>query len=209
MVLLNSDERTIAKQTGLSGGNLCQQGRRRCQRRSSLCRRSRFCDLPPSMGLWKAAIALAATPSASPSASIRLWAGVQKYNKVMPEAVDQWLSSEKLTDAHNLGLPTGSSNGIWVLDIDGQEGRDTLARFEALHGPLPATLISTTGRGQHLVFRHPGRTTIVPTKTAVLGSGVMCAATAATSLHRHLVIERDQGTVLSILLFLWQMRLDG
>jgi hypothetical protein len=67
----------------------------------------------------------------------------------------------------NIGLATGSISGVWVLDVDGDEGRETLATLEEQHGQLPKTVevvtpgkISKTtglhsGRGLHLYFRYP------------------------------------------------------
>jgi hypothetical protein len=56
----------------------------------------------------------------------------------------------------NLGLRTGSASGLWVLDIDGEEGLGTLERLEREHGPLPATVtVATPSGGRHLYFRLP------------------------------------------------------
>ncbi|WP_198285075.1 DUF3987 domain-containing protein [Solidesulfovibrio carbinoliphilus] len=52
-----------------------------------------------------------------------------------------------------IGCPTGPALGAWVLDVDlpkipGEpDGRDTLARLEADHGALPATVTQRTGSG--------------------------------------------------------------
>jgi hypothetical protein len=52
-----------------------------------------------------------------------------------------------------IGCPTGPAIGAWVLDVDlpkapGEpDGRDTLARLEAAHGALPATVTQRTGSG--------------------------------------------------------------
>ena len=52
-----------------------------------------------------------------------------------------------------IGCPTGPGIGCWVLDVDlakapgKQDGRETLARLEATHGPLPGTLTQRTGSG--------------------------------------------------------------
>ncbi len=57
----------------------------------------------------------------------------------------------------NIGLPTGSENGIFVFDIDPKNGGDTsLSSLESEHGPLPATLKVKTGSGgQHFYFLYP------------------------------------------------------
>jgi hypothetical protein len=43
-----------------------------------------------------------------------------------------------------------------VLDVDGEEGRRTLARLQAEHGDFPDMPRQTTGRGFHYFFRHSG-----------------------------------------------------
>jgi hypothetical protein len=55
----------------------------------------------------------------------------------------------------NIGVAVGACSGVWVLDIDGAEGEQTLSRLEAEHDPLPATVESITGGGRHLYFRWP------------------------------------------------------
>lgn len=54
-----------------------------------------------------------------------------------------------------IALATGKPSGIWVLDIDGPAGEDTLAALEIEHGELPATAEVTTAKGRHLYFRMP------------------------------------------------------
>ena len=60
----------------------------------------------------------------------------------------------------NIGLATGSGSGIWVLDIDGDEGEATLSALEAEHGALLSTVEAITGKGRHLYFRWPQGTEI-------------------------------------------------
>jgi hypothetical protein len=68
---------------------------------------------------------------------------------------------------NNIGVATGSISAIWVLDVDGNEGRETLATLEEQHGQLPTTVEVVTpgkinkqtglhsGSGLHLYFRYP------------------------------------------------------
>lgn len=51
----------------------------------------------------------------------------------------------------NIGIVVGSSHVL--VDVDGDEGRASLAALEAEFGPLPETLTSTSGRGEHRLFR--------------------------------------------------------
>ena len=56
----------------------------------------------------------------------------------------------------NIGVPTGSISGFWVLDID-PGGEDEIGGLEADHGPLPATRTVITPRGgRHMWFRYTG-----------------------------------------------------
>jgi hypothetical protein len=58
----------------------------------------------------------------------------------------------------NWGVVTGAESGVFVVDIDGEEGRASLAALEAQHGALPVTLMSRSGRldgGEHRWFNYP------------------------------------------------------
>ena len=57
----------------------------------------------------------------------------------------------------NIGAATGSRSGIWIFDVDVDDGIDgvaSLAKLEAEHGPLPPTIEASTPRdGRHLYWR--------------------------------------------------------
>jgi putative DNA primase/helicase len=58
----------------------------------------------------------------------------------------------------NWGLATGTASGLVVIDVDGAEGRASLADLERQGFTLPATLTVTTGRtdgGEHRYYRLP------------------------------------------------------
>ncbi len=55
----------------------------------------------------------------------------------------------------NWGMPTGRVSGIFVLDVDGQMGRDSLAALAAEGLTLPVTRIVRTGNGHHYYFAMP------------------------------------------------------
>lgn len=84
-----------------------------------------------------------------------------------PATITSWW--EQWPDA-NVGVATGSASGFWVLDVDPRNGGDdTLARFIAQHGPLPATTRAVTGSGgAHYLFKLPGR----PVGCGKLGPGL-------------------------------------
>ncbi len=57
----------------------------------------------------------------------------------------------------NIAIATGKASGLWVLDIDPRHGgSDALLALESEHGPLPATITSSTpSGGTHYYFRWP------------------------------------------------------
>jgi hypothetical protein len=67
----------------------------------------------------------------------------------------KWIAGWWDTRNFNIGLATGADSGVWVLDIDGEEGEATLRALEAQHGPLPPTVEAITGKGRHLYWRWP------------------------------------------------------
>ena len=56
-----------------------------------------------------------------------------------------------------VGIATGRGSGVVVLDVDPRHGGlESLAKLEALHGPLPATpKVITGGGGAHFYFAYP------------------------------------------------------
>ena len=68
----------------------------------------------------------------------------------------------------NVGIVTGVTSGIFVLDVDPRHGGDeTLDALQAKHGPLPDTLQATTGGGgRHFYFKHPGG--VVPDAVGIM-----------------------------------------
>lgn len=54
----------------------------------------------------------------------------------------------------NIGIATGAPSGFFAVDVDpGKGGDETLAELEQKHGPLPASPVSHTGGGRHILFR--------------------------------------------------------
>src|SRR5262245_57540029 len=54
----------------------------------------------------------------------------------------------------NIGLATGRRSGMFVLDVDGDEGEASLRALEREHGELPATVEAITGSGGRHLFFH-------------------------------------------------------
>jgi hypothetical protein len=72
----------------------------------------------------------------------------------------------------NIGIRTGPESGIWVLDPDGEDGIQDLAKLAAENGPLPRTPTLKTGSGgRHLYFAWPAGLDIKNT-TKILGMSI-------------------------------------
>jgi hypothetical protein len=59
---------------------------------------------------------------------------------------------------YNIGIATGATSEIFVVDIDGDgvdDGEDELNRLTKQHGELLSTVEVITARGRHLWFKHP------------------------------------------------------
>lgn len=81
----------------------------------------------------------------------------------------------------NIGLACGPASGVDVLDVDGEEGEQSLYELEVVYGVLPGlTLESRTARGRHLFFVHDER-----------------ARNSASRLGRRLDTRSDGGYVVA------------
>lgn len=69
--------------------------------------------------------------------------------------IDAWWTADP---DRNVGIATGATSGIYVLDIDGMDGYEAFADLAAEHDAcLPAALWQATPSGGiHGVMRHPG-----------------------------------------------------
>lgn len=65
--------------------------------------------------------------------------------------LQEW--NKKFSDC-NIGIPTGHINNIFVVDIDGEQGFESLNRLEVIYGKLDAPTVKT-GKGKHLYFKMP------------------------------------------------------
>lgn len=85
-----------------------------------------------------------------------------------PEVVrDHWVQHP----ADGIGIATGPGSGLWVLDVDGEPGRASLAALIAEHGPLPATYtVRTAHGGLHFYFTWPAEG--VRQTAGALGTGL-------------------------------------
>jgi hypothetical protein len=55
----------------------------------------------------------------------------------------------------NWGVACGAGSGVWVLDVDGANGKASLKDLVKQYGSLPARLTVRTGKGLHLYFAWP------------------------------------------------------
>jgi hypothetical protein len=55
-----------------------------------------------------------------------------------------------------VAIATGAVSGVWVLDMDGEDGADSLRCLIDEFGPLPETVTATTPNGSHRFYKHVG-----------------------------------------------------
>lgn len=104
---------------------------------------------------------------ASPGKHPRTPNGV-KDSSCDPATVTAWW---RRWPAAHLGLATGVSAGLVVIDLDGDEGPEAFRELQRHHGPVPATRWVRTGSGGwHCYFAHPGG--MMPNSARKLGPGI-------------------------------------
>ncbi len=79
----------------------------------------------------------------------RIYNGLKGASTDESQILKWW---KKSPDA-NIGIRTGK--GLLVLDVDGDEGEDSLLELQEKQGKLPDTCESLTGRGRHLYLSSP------------------------------------------------------
>lgn len=82
--------------------------------------------------------------------------------------IDTWW---RLLPDGNIGIACGAASGVFVLDVDGEDGEASLRQLEAEHGRLPATIEVITGNGRHCYFRL-GEHDPVPNSAGRIGKGL-------------------------------------
>ena len=88
-----------------------------------------------------------------------------------PDVVRAWWAK---WPGANIGIATGARSGLWVLDIDPRHGgAAALTALESAHGPVPATIQSTTpSGGRHLYWRWPADGPEIRNSTGRIGPGL-------------------------------------
>jgi hypothetical protein len=84
-----------------------------------------------------------------------------------PEIIRSWW---RRYPSANIGIATGAASGVFVVDIDGKQGGETIDAIEHEYGPLPHTVSQLTGRGMHWLFHRNG--VAIPNSAGRLGPGV-------------------------------------
>lgn len=73
--------------------------------------------------------------------------------KITSQEIEQWWARWPMA---NIGILTGTINDLWVLDVDGQEGFESLQELIQQNGELPNTPSVATGKGYHYYFKADG-----------------------------------------------------
>ena len=84
------------------------------------------------------------------------------------ETIERWWTDNP---SANIGVVTGDVSNLLVLDVDGDQGHETLAMLEAAHGLIPKTWRSRTGKGSHIWFEYPADR-MIGNSARKLGSGL-------------------------------------
>ncbi len=69
-----------------------------------------------------------------------------------PDRIRAWWTEHPES---NIGIAMGSLSGVWALDVDGDEGQESLAEMAHVLGALPDGPHVLTGRGVHYYYRVP------------------------------------------------------
>jgi hypothetical protein len=85
------------------------------------------------------------------------------------EVISRW--AEKYQGC-NWGLACGPESGIFVVDVDGRRGEDSLRSLVDQHGTWEKTLAARTANGTHLYFRWPNAETIIRNSVSKIGAGI-------------------------------------
>jgi Bifunctional DNA primase/polymerase, N-terminal len=97
-----------------------------------------------------AALGLRVFPTIGKYPRIKEW---QKRATTDPQQITEWWTT--WPDAE-IAVATGKASGVFVIDLDGEEGIAAWERLKAKHGAVPLTMMSRTGKGgRQLFFKCP------------------------------------------------------
>jgi hypothetical protein len=72
----------------------------------------------------------------------------------------------------NWGVVTGPASGIFVLDVDGELGQQSLRELEYQGHMLPKTLIARTGSGAHFYLKYPSNGAMIRNSAGKIAPGL-------------------------------------
>ena len=75
-------------------------------------------------------------------------------------------------------MATGPESGVFVLDVDGEQGLAALANLQLQGFVLPKTLMTRTWRGTHFFFQWPSSGTVIRNSVGKLAAGLDVRGTA-------------------------------
>ncbi|MEM7618392.1 MAG: bifunctional DNA primase/polymerase [Pseudomonadota bacterium] len=79
-----------------------------------------------------------------------------KDNQYQRKTEDDLIDDFKGKPYANIGIVTGKISGIFVLDIDGVDGEESLTKLESQYGQLASSVeVITGGGGRHIYFKYP------------------------------------------------------
>ena len=101
-----------------------------------------------------------------------------------------WYWQQRYGD--NYSVLTGRDNGVFILDVDGDQGRATLAELEAVLGPLPRNtwrvISPRVAGGEHVWLRFPEGTVDLRNQQPVTVDGRAFVGLDVRSWHGYAVI---------------------
>lgn len=85
------------------------------------------------------------------------------------DMISRWAEKYR---ACNWGLACGPESGVFVLDVDGERGENSLRSLVEQHGTWEKTLTAITARGTHFYFQWPDAETIIRNSASKIGAGI-------------------------------------
>jgi hypothetical protein len=83
--------------------------------------------------------------------------------------ISRW---EKNHPGCNWGLACGAASRVWILDVDGPRGENSLRSLVEQHGTWEKTLSASTGTGIHFYFQWPDTDAIIRNSASKIGAGL-------------------------------------
>ncbi len=126
---------------------------------------------------------------------------VEEWQKIATSDLTQLQAWTQIYPGCNWGLATGTASGLVVIDVDGAEGRASVADLERQGMTLPATLTVKTGRGDggtHFYYLMPSGVDIRNDQSGrigphidVRGTGgfVVCVPSVHASGNRYCFVD--------------------